>query len=242
MSNKLEALFQLQILDTGLQARQRIVTRYESELAARKAAMDDCTARMDALLAQRKAQVVTRALAERQVEDLQETLKQKRQRAQKARNEKEVRAGQDEVTAGRGEIDEAETALLEAMTRVEELEAAVQVIKKERADLETEDHRHVAEAQARIDALRAEIDAERAVRDAAAVGIEASLMKKYDFLIGKRGGLAVAEVDGTGCCVGCHVQVPPQTLMEIRRSGLLRVCPMCQRILFAAVLVDLPVG
>jgi uncharacterized protein len=235
LSNQLEILFQLQSLDTKLLDKQRTVGKYEAELAARRAAIATCNARIDALLASRKDAVSQRAFAERKVEDLQEALKQKRQRAQKARNEKEVHAGHSEVTAAQEEIREAETAQLELMARVEELEAAVVVAKGERTELENEDHRHVSEAEARIAALRSELAAERAERDSAAAAVEAPLRKKYDSLIERRGGLAVVEIDGTGCCAGCHVQIPPQTLIEIRRTGALRVCPMCQRILFVPV-------
>jgi len=233
-STQLEMLFQLQVLDTRLQEKQRVVGRYESELATRRAAIAACTGRIDGLLASRKEAVAARALAERRVEDLQETLKHKRQRAQKARNEKEVRAGQDEVSSALGDIRDAETTLLEAMTKVEELETQITGARADRAELENQDHRHVTEAEMRIDALRSELHAERSLRDGAADQVDASLRKKYDSLIEHRAGVAVVEIDGSGCCAGCHVQIPPQTLLEIRRTGSLRVCPMCQRILYVS--------
>ncbi|MFN2427014.1 MAG: zinc ribbon domain-containing protein [Candidatus Binatia bacterium] len=232
MSNQLETLFQLQALDTRLQEKQRTVSRYEADLAARRAAIAACTARVDGLLAARKDAVSQRALAERKVEDLQESLKQKRQRAQKARNEKEVHAGHSEVTAAQEEIREAESALLDAMAKVEDFETTIEAAKAARVQLESEDHRQVSEDESRIAALRAELSAERGARDEAAGHVEAPLRKKYDFLLERRSGLAVVEVDTSGCCAGCHVQIPPQTLIEIRRTGSLRVCPMCQRILF----------
>ena len=232
MSNQLEMLFQLQVLDTRLQEKQRVVGRYESDLAARQAAIAQSTAKIDGLLASRKEAVAQRAFAERKIEDLQESLKQKRQRAQKARNEKEVRAGQDEVNAAQEEIRESETVLLEAMTKVEELEAQISKARAERSELENEDHRQISEAEGKIHALRHELESERGERDGAASGIEAPLRKKYEFLLEKRAGLAVVEIDGGGCCAGCHVQIPPQTLIDIRRNAALRVCPMCQRILF----------
>jgi len=233
LSKPLESLYQLQLLDSRLLEKQRVVTRYESELAARRAAIAAANAKIDGLLAARKDAVAARALAERKVEDMTESLKQKRQRAQKARNEKEMYAGQGEIASAQEEIRDAETAQLDAMARVEELEAAIEVAKKDRADIETEDHRHVSEAEERINRLRDEVAADRAVRDAAAVHVDPNLRKKYDFLLGRRAGLAVVEIDHTGCCGGCHVQIPPQTLLEVRRSGAIRVCQMCQRLLYA---------
>jgi uncharacterized protein len=233
LSTQLEMLFQLQALDSRLQEKQRVVGRYETELAARQAAIATATAKIDGLLATRKDAVAQRAFAERKIEDLQESLRQKRQRAQKARNEKEVRAGQDEVNAALEEISECETVLLEAMTRVDEIEGQIAKAKAERAELENEDHRQISEAESRIESLRGELASERNARDGQASTIEAGLRKKYEFLLERRAGLAVVEVDDSGCCSGCHVQIPPQTLLEVRRTQALRVCPMCQRILFA---------
>jgi predicted nucleic acid-binding Zn-ribbon protein len=232
LSNQLEMLFQLQALDSRLQEKQRVVGRYEAERAARQAAIAQSSAKIDALLAARKDAVGARAFAERKLEDLQEALKQKRQRAQRARNEKEVRAGQDEVNAALEEIRENETVLLDAMAKVEDLEAQIQKARTERAELENEDHRQVSEAESRIDALRNELANERNERDGTAAAIDATLRKRYESLLEKRSGLAVVEIDAAGCCAGCHVQIPPQTLLEVRRTQILRVCPMCQRILF----------
>lgn len=231
MATQLETLHQLQVLDTRLLEKQRFVDRYEADLTARKASIAAVSARIDGLAAARKDLVVQRALAERRVDDLQAALKTKRQRAQKARNEKEMRAGQDEVAAAQEEIKEAEGALLDLMAKVEELEASIEMAKAERAGRETEDHRHIAEASERISVLKVELEAERAAREVAAAAVEAGLRKKYDLLLQRRAGLAVVEVDGGGCCAGCHVQIPPQTLLEIRRTGALKVCPMCQRML-----------
>lgn len=232
MAKQLEILFELQALDSRLLEKRKIVEKYEAELAAQRALIQDCTARIEAAQAQRKDAVVERALAERKVSDLQEALKNKRQRAQKARNERELRAGQEEIASALEEIREAETVLLELMGKVEEMEAAIEALRRERVELESADHRHVEEAAERIDALRAQLAAEVVDRDRAAAAVDATIRKKYEMLLTRRAGLAVVEVDAAGCCAGCHVQIPPQNLLEIRRTGVLRVCPMCNRILY----------
>ncbi|HYB99619.1 MAG TPA: C4-type zinc ribbon domain-containing protein [Candidatus Limnocylindrales bacterium] len=232
MTSQLESLFRLQAIDTRLLEKQRTVEKYEAELAERRKAMDAVQARIDGLSATRKDLVSQRALAERKVADLQESLKQRRQRLQKVRNERELRAGQDEITSIQEEIREAETRQLDLMQKVEDLEASIETAKAEFADLESADHRHIGDAAERIDGLRRELEGERAARNQMADGIEAGLRKKYEMILSRRYGLAVVEVDAAGCCVGCHVQIPPQTLIEVRKTSAVRVCPMCQRILF----------
>lgn len=235
MANQLETLFKLQGLDTLLLDKQKTIEKYEAELAERRQAIAACDAKIGALAATRKELVAQRALAERRLSDTLELLKQRRQRLQKVRNERELRAGQDEITSGQTELSEVETLALELMAKVEEMESVIEVARKERAGLESADHRQVSEAAERVQALRRELEADRGARDGMAAQVEASLRKKYELILSRRFGLAVVEVDAAGCCVGCHVQIPPQTLIEVRKTGAVRVCPMCQRLLFIGV-------
>ena len=56
--------------------------------------------------------------------------------------------------------------------------------------------------------------------------------RRYEMVLERRSGRAVVEVVG-GACSGCHMQIPPQMVIEILSSGAIRVCPSCQRILYA---------
>jgi predicted nucleic acid-binding Zn-ribbon protein len=85
---------------------------------------------------------------------------------------------------------------------------------------------------ARIDGLRAELEAIRGERVAVTAGVNAGLLRKYDTVLQRRNGVAVVTVEDGRTCGGCHMQVPPQALIEIRRSASVQVCPNCQRILY----------
>ena len=90
----------------------------------------------------------------------------------------------------------------------------------------------VAAEAARIDGLRAELEAIRGERVAVTAGVNAGLLRKYDTVLQRRNGVAVVTVEDGRTCGGCHMQVPPQALIEIRRSASVQVCPNCQRILY----------
>ena len=62
--------------------------------------------------------------------------------------------------------------------------------------------------------------------------LDGRIRQRYEQVFKRRGGHAVVEVRG-GSCAGCHMHIPPQTVIEIMKSGALRVCPSCQRILYA---------
>lgn|GEM_PF-1154629 len=235
LANQLETLFRLQGLDTRLLEKQKTIEKYEAELAERRLAIAACDARIEGLAAARKELVAQRALAERRLNDALELLKQRRQRLQKVRNERELRAGQEEILSGQTELGETETLALELMAKVEELESTIELAKKDRAGLESADHRHVSESADQVQTLRHELETDRGARETVAAQVEDGLRKKYELILSRRFGLAVVEVDHAGCCVGCHVRIPPQTLIEVRKTGAVRVCPMCQRLLFIRV-------
>jgi len=234
LGSELETLFKIQGLDADLLLKQREIDEFEARLSTRRKEMEACQARIDSLTAKRKDLVNQRALADRRVTDNQELLKERRQRLSRVRTERELRAGEGEVTSLRDEIDDLEEQLLLLMGQVEEVEGQIAAERKALQDLQDADHRQVAEEAARIDALKAELMSERASRDEVAAALDERLRKQYEIVLAKRGGIAVVQVSTAGTCGGCHMQIPPQTVIEILRSGVVRACPSCQRILFAS--------
>ena len=232
MPTDLEILFKLQQIDERLLRKQREIETYERRLAERKAAMGVLSARIDELGARRKQLVSDRAFAERRMSDRQELMRERKKRAGNVRNEKEMRASHDEVESLREEISSVETEVLTLMEQVDAIESQIDGVRKEYKGLEDADHRDVAAEAARIDGLREELAAIRAERKAATAGVSAGLLRKYDTVLERRNGVAVVTVADGKTCGGCHMQVPPQALIEIRRSASVQVCPNCQRILY----------
>jgi len=228
----LEILFNLQQIDERLLRKQREIETYERRLESRKAAMEALTRRIDELGVERKKLVSDRAFAERRMSDRQDLLRDRRQRAGKVRTEKELRASHDEIDSLREEISAVETEVLQLMEQVEAVEAQIEAVRKEREELADADHRDIESESARIDGLRAELEEVRAERAAATTGLNASLLRKYNTVLERRNGVAVVTVTDGRHCGGCHMQVPHQALIEVRRSASVQVCPNCQRILY----------
>jgi uncharacterized protein len=230
---ELETLFKLQEIDVRLLEKQRAIDAFENRVSVRRKSMQDCRGRIDALIAKRRQMVTERALAERRVSDSGDTLKERRQRMGRVRNEKELHALEGEIAAMREEIGEQEEALLGVMGRVEEIERQIAGLEKEYVDLEQADHRDLAAEQERVDMLKAELAAERADRDVVAERLDVRLRSKYETVFKRRHGVAVVTII-KGTCSGCHMYVPPQTINEILKSGAIHVCPSCQRILYVS--------
>jgi uncharacterized protein len=61
--------------------------------------------------------------------------------------------------------------------------------------------------------------------------VTSSLVKRYDKIRNKRGGMGVANLVDE-CCGGCHMVLPPQQVNAIHRAETLEQCSRCQRFLF----------
>ncbi|MFT4571144.1 MAG: putative nucleic acid-binding Zn-ribbon protein [Hyphomicrobiaceae bacterium] len=234
LSSKLEILFKLQQLDLDLRDKVLEVDRFESALAERRREMQVLQTRINEVAARRKVAITERALTERRMEEQGELLKDRRQRGGRVRTEKELRASQDEVSNLSGELSEVETRMLELMQSIEEFDGRLAKEREIHKQLEEADHRHITDETERVEGLRVEIAAERADRNSAASAVDASLRRRYDMILEQRQGVAVVQViDGN--CGGCNLAIPPQLLIEIMKSGAVKACQSCQRIIYVQV-------
>ena len=61
--------------------------------------------------------------------------------------------------------------------------------------------------------------------------IDLNIISVYDRVISARDGLAVVQLEGSGCG-GCGAHIPPQTLAEVRAEQGIHRCDICGRFLY----------
>jgi predicted nucleic acid-binding Zn-ribbon protein len=61
--------------------------------------------------------------------------------------------------------------------------------------------------------------------------VDMGLLKRYDTLRKRKGGIAVSPVV-QGVCQTCHLRIPPQEFNELIRGDALMTCPNCTRIIY----------
>jgi predicted nucleic acid-binding Zn-ribbon protein len=146
-------------------------------------------------------------------------------------NPKELAAMQEDAAAIGRHIGHLEDEELGIMEQVESLEGERRSVQQQ---LETAD----AELARILDAFAREATADEAQiaeltarRQAIAAEIDEDLLRRYERLLQKKGGLAVVSVSG-GACGGCHVMIPQRLLSRLERDGdLIATCDGCGRML-----------
>jgi predicted nucleic acid-binding Zn-ribbon protein len=147
-------------------------------------------------------------------------------------NHKDTLAITEEMSALVIRVSRFEDDLLEVMESQEACQTAHKQIEQAITDLEGD---LAAATQERDDALAAIVAQGRAVvgrRDAEVRGIDAALLKRYDTIRSRLGGVGAVRLWG-GRCEGCQMELPPGDLDKISRTAPDQVvlCEECGRIL-----------
>jgi predicted nucleic acid-binding Zn-ribbon protein len=61
--------------------------------------------------------------------------------------------------------------------------------------------------------------------------VDVDLLREYDFLMERKGDLAISSVINS-VCQTCHMGIPPQKYNELIRGDELLTCPHCHRIIY----------
>lgn len=150
----------------------------------------------------------------------------------RVRNPKELEDAEKDVAQLRRQAAAAEDALLEALIAVDaatEAHVAAQADLTQRSEAwaETQTARRAEQAQ-----LAERLSAERARQAATRRAVPPHILQTYDSLRPRRGGRAVARLDGDTCAV-CLVAVPPLKAEAAREGDALVYCENCGRLLLS---------
>ena len=146
-------------------------------------------------------------------------------------NQKEYSAVLKEIDSTKREIQETETVILTLMESVQKQEGELEVLQGSAKELEETYTRAVQEFnEENKEKVKRKAQLEK---DMLAVqkAIPASFMRKFTQIASRRGGIAVATIQGD-CCSACNMKIRPQQINEMKRNlDTLYTCDSCQRIL-----------
>lgn len=231
-----DALLDVQERDTAVdQLRHRRVHLPErARLAAleeRMAALDERTADVKA----RRGQVADRqSRLEEEVGFLDHRIAdiERRLYSGTVSAPRELQAMAAEVDSLKARRSSLEDEVLTAMEEGEPLAHETMTLEgeRDRLDAEAGQVRHaLVRAEAAVDA---EIAGEEAERAGAVQGVPADLLRRYEGLRAKLGGVGAARLVGSSCS-GCHLTLPAAEVARIKREppDALVLCDQCGRIL-----------
>ncbi|GAB4302865.1 MAG: C4-type zinc ribbon domain-containing protein [Desulfuromonadia bacterium] len=233
MHKQIGLLVELQQLDLKLDSVESqkvvILENLESLDALRGEAINELAA-MDeelAILTAELTDLESQAAVER------ENIDRSEKRLKEIKTQKEYQAVSREISIARKNLEEIEAA---AATRRENLEAKQRERDEKQKEVEERERVAMERRHDADDAIKALDDAaagERSQREAIALQISSTLMRRYTQLRSQRRGVAIVEARNGSCC-GCNMNIPPQLYNNLFKSSELITCPHCQRVLYLA--------
>jgi hypothetical protein len=218
----------------------------EIEIRHLEKALEEAPKRFDALNAERQMLSEAVQVAEAHLADLNKRYREREREARQEQDRAAKRAARlyevktnKEYQATLKEIDDIKATVSgiedEMLALLDTIEAAKGDLAQKRqasadrsqalADEAAEVEQAMADDRQRLEALRLQ-------REEIASQIDPDLMNVYlKARIQQRDQRAVAEVIHA-VCQGCHLNIPPQLYNELQRQDDLKICPLCQRIIY----------
>lgn len=124
-----------------------------------------------------------------------------------------------------------EDEILKLMEEIENLEKEKEKLEEEMKKIESK----FQEEKQKFDSFCAELSTHKDTllkkRERIIQKVPSALLRKYEAIRQKKGGLGIAPVDNY-ICEGCHMAIPPQLYNELQRDNRYYECPHCKRLIY----------
>jgi uncharacterized protein len=239
LKDPLEPLIRLQEIDNRVVILKSEMARIPERIEAARTFLGETQKQLTQSRAEAETCNQRKREKERDLETCEERLNKTRNRQSEIKTNKEYQVHLQEIETLKAEKGRVEEELLILMEQLEvfkrketelaqTLKAAEQKFELERQQLEKQS-----------DAFKTELAAVEKERDAIAPAIDPKLLKLYRQIKNLHRERAVVPIQH-GTCGGCHMNVPPQMIAEVKSRHRILTCSQCQRILYWPALVEQP--
>lgn len=229
VSKQLKLLIELQEIDTRIIELQKekkrlpeIIDKKKGILKTIEAAFEDIKASYDKLLKEKREN-------ERAVEDEDTKVEKLKSKTSGIKTNKEYQAILSEIETAQKAKAKIEDDLLALLEKIEDIKKEIQakelkVKEEERIFLAEEDKikEDFRKLEEELNILLKEMENKSAK-------IDKDILRIYTQLLESKNGLAVVAVKNSSC-LGCHINIPPQTFAEIKKNLKIIQCFNCHRI------------
>lgn len=241
MDATIEKLLILQDCDRQLMRVKNELARVVPERTALQAKADNTQAIFENAKLRGKQIETERKKLELDVEQKKQQIAKYANQQFETRKNEEYRALQHEIDNCKAEISKIEDRELELMEQGESAVKQVTAANQEAANAKKVVEKEIADLSAREQNLKKELTELESRRAELAGGIDEGFRARYDRLLKNKGENVIVGVQH-GVCGGCHMQLPPQSIIQCQTSQELVTCINCGRILYYTRDMDLAVS
>lgn len=230
MRKQMEKLVALQSVDVKIQEMERV----REEIPQRIAFLEDEIKKAEERVLAERSEVEKllkeRRRKEKDLEEEVDRVKKAEARVFEIKTNKEYQAVLKEIENAKKLNRQREEEILEILERHEEKQKQLRQEEKNLDAKRQEFQRQIEELKLQVASFEEEMAQQQRLRDERGKEIPSVLLHKYQMLLGRRQGRAVAQVIN-GVCQACHMNLRPQLYIELQKQDSLILCPSCNRIL-----------
>ncbi|MCG2676659.1 C4-type zinc ribbon domain-containing protein [bacterium] len=227
----LKLLAQIQALDSQIDEREEKKREFPRRLIPLKEGAE----RIDQELREAKGELEDlqkkRRHEERELEAREIELKKYQRQLYEVKDNKAYAALEEEIALTKEKNEAAEEEILKFLEieegRIKEIKEIEEGVKEEKRKLSREEEK----AKQETEVLDQEIAKINITRQEIAKRVSPSPLSRYEKLRRGKGGLAIVPLEGSSCG-GCHMNLPPQIVSEVKKGKRFVVCENCNRILY----------
>ncbi len=231
MNDDLQKLIALQEIDSIVDDLRRQEEDVRTSLAEEEAGVAACERKVEEAKARGLECAKLVREMENDVRELEEKMEKRRGQLNEVKSNREYAALQIEISNDQDKKDRKEEQMLMELEKSDGVGEAVRAEEDElggsRQVLKVKEE----EQRKMVEAVRERMKDEEAGRGNAVANLKKTLADRYDQTRRSRGGIALAEIKG-GSCQGCHISLPPQLVIEVRKGEEILDCCSCGRILY----------
>jgi len=231
MLEDLKLLAKLQALDSQIDEREEKKAGLPKRLIPFKERVERINQKLREAKGELEDLQKKRRHEERELEAREIELKKYQRQLYQVKDNKAYAALEEEIALTKEKNEASEEEILKSLEleeeRIKEINEIEEKLKEEKKELSREEEK----AKQETEVLDQEIAKINITRQEIAKKVSPSALSRYEKLRKGKGGLAIVPLEGSSCG-GCHMNLPPQIVSEVKKGKKFVTCEVCNRILY----------
>ncbi len=231
MLDVIEKLLALQERDQRLSSFQNELARLPEERASREKQIADSAARLELAKTRAKQLEVEKRTLETEAQAKRDSIVRYKQQQLQTKKNEEYTALAHEIEAAEKVVSGVEDKELDLMDEAERLKPEIATAEKTHAEEKAKIQGILANLEEKKANLTSRIAEIQADRGRFTEGVDEDVLDRYERLFKTKNHHAVVALEHE-VCMGCHMKVTTQTVVQVKAEKEVIHCPQCGRMLF----------
>ncbi|PMP62540.1 MAG: hypothetical protein C0197_04480 [Caldimicrobium thiodismutans] len=231
MQEDIVRLIELQKIDLEILRLEKSVAEVPQALKKAKKERDLLKEKINVLEKAIEEKEKQKNLFEEELKEEQKRLKQTQARLTQIRGSRDYQILLREIDEMKKTIRIKEDEILKLMEEIENLSKERDNLKNQLEKVQAVLEEETKKFEKFCEEINAEKESLLKKRKEIAEKISGGILRKYELIRQKKGGVGIAAVEN-GVCEGCFMSVPPQLYNELQKDNRFYECPHCKRIIY----------